>query len=238
MEDLPNYGLANTVTGFATLFSGILPLVLTRLMGSQPSRWVFAYWMIVVTGVFTVTLHGFGETNPVWGERWFWGFLDTGSNIVVAWAVALAILGDFASAATRRWAIPLLSLLMLVGVGWHYYDRMPETVRIMVIPLGDWGGFYPGETWLIAFSWFNVGLFVRYWRSIAAPAKPLLLWSYGLLFVGMLLASASNRYIAYPFISVHALWHLVSAYSFIFLWAFNHQRFCMQGKTDANPPMA
>jgi hypothetical protein len=29
---------------------------------------MFVYWLIVVTGVFTITLHGFGETNPVLGQ--------------------------------------------------------------------------------------------------------------------------------------------------------------------------
>ncbi|MCB1844850.1 MAG: hypothetical protein KDI09_17940 [Halioglobus sp.] len=225
MEALPNFGLANTVTGFATLFSGLLPLLLTRLMYPQPARWVFAYWMIVVTGVFTVTLHGFGETNPVWGERWFWGFLDTGSNIVVTWAMALAIVGDFYRPSVRRWAIPVLTAIMLVGVGWHYYDRLPETPRTLVIALGEWGGFYPGETWLIGFSWLNVGLFAANWRAIPPPARPLLLASLAVFFCGMLLASASNDKIIYPFIPMHALWHLVSAYGFIIIWAFNHQRF-------------
>lgn len=227
METLPNFGLANTVTGFATLFSGILPLLLARLMGAQPGRWMFAYWTIVATGVFTVTLHGFGETNPVWGERWFWGFLDTGSNIVVTWAIALAVVGDFNSDATRRWAVPLLTALMLIGVGWHFYDRLPDTPRTMVIPLGSWGGFYPGETWLIGFSWLNVGLFAVNWQKIPVSARPLLLWSLALFFCGMLLATASNDKIIYPFVPLHALWHLVSAYAFIFIWAFNHQRFCM-----------
>ena len=228
MDALPNFGVANTVTGFATLFSGALPLMLTWLMHPQPRRWVFAYWMIVVTGVFTVTLHGFGETNPIWGERWFWSFLDTGSNIVVTWAMALAIVGDFYGPAIRRWAVPLLTLLMLVGVGWHFYDRMPGTERFMAIPLGDWGGFYPGETWLIGFSWLNVGLFAANWGKILPQARPLLLTAFFMFFCGMLLASASNEKIIYPFIPLHALWHLVSAYAFIVIWAFNHQRFCRQ----------
>ena len=225
MEALPNYGLANTVTGFATLFSGILPLLLTKFMHPQPGRWVFAYWMILVTGVFTVTLHGFGETNPVWGERWFWAFLDTGSNIVVTWAIAMAITGDFYRDAAKRWAIPVLTVLMVVGVAWHYYDRLPETPRMKVIPLGEWGGFYPGETWLIGFSWLNVALFFINRKNVPASTLPLLFLTFATFFVGMLLASASNSMIVYPFVPLHALWHLVSAYGFILLWAFNHQRF-------------
>ncbi len=225
MESLPNFGLANAVTGFTTLFSGLLPLLLTRYMGIHPQRWQFVYWMIVVTGVFTVTLHGFGETNPVWGERWFWAFLDTGSNIVVTWAIAIAIVGDFYKQETRRWAVPVLTALMIIGVAWHYYDRMPDTARMMVIPLGDWGGFYPGETWLIGFSWLNVFLFFKNWQSIVATARPLVIATFIIFFCGMLLASASNSMIVYPFIPLHALWHIVSAYGFIVLWAFNHRRF-------------
>ncbi len=30
-------------------------------------------------------------------------------------------------------------------------------------------------------------------------------------------------------VTLHALWHLVSAYAFIVIWAFNHQRFSQLG---------
>ncbi|MBI1320922.1 MAG: hypothetical protein GC168_18505 [Candidatus Hydrogenedens sp.] len=228
METLPNFGLANTVTGFATLFSGCLPLALSYLMGKQPGRWMFVYWMILVTGIFTITLHGFGETNPVLGARWFWAFLDTGSNIVVTWAVGLAVLGDYYDAKTRRWAAPLCTLLMIVGVAWHFYDRLPSTERAYLVPLGDWGGFYPGETWLIVFAWSNIALFVAKREQIPKNAVRLLLLTAALFFAGMLLATASNDKIIYPFIPLHALWHLVSAYGFMTLWAFNHVRFHQQ----------
>ncbi len=225
MENLPAFGLANTITGFATLFSGIACLVLARLIHPHPARWRFAYWTIVVTGVFTVTLHGFGETNPVFGPRWFWAFLDTGSNIVVAWAIALAVLGDYYEPATARRGRLILSGAMLIGVGWHFYDRLPSTERAYLIPLGEWGGFYPGESWLIAMSWTTVGLFVARRELIPPRALPLLLLTLGLLLVGMLLATARNDVVLFPFFSLHALWHLVSAYAFIALWGFNHVRF-------------
>ena len=225
LHDLPNFGLANTVTGFATLFSGILPLVFCALMHRQPGRWIFVYWTIVVTGVFTVTLHGYGETNPIWGERWFWSFLDTGSNIVVTWAIAFAALGDFYTRKTRRWAIPVATLLMIAGVVWHFIDRHPMTPPAYAIPMGAWGGFYPGETWLIGYAWLNIGIFVANRKVIPKRAMPLLLVTVAIFFCGMLLATASNDKIVHPFIPLHALWHLVGAYGFITLWAFNHVRF-------------
>src|SRR5689334_83811 len=123
MDHLPAYGLANTTTGFVTFFAGLFPLAVCYLTTRHPPHWMVVYWLITLTGVFTVTLHGFGETNPVFGARWFWAFLDTGSNIIVVWSIVLAVLADFYAGATRLWAAPLATLLMLVGVAWHFYDR-------------------------------------------------------------------------------------------------------------------
>ncbi len=233
MQDLPAFGLANTITGFATLFSGIACLVLARAIHPHPPRWRFAYWTIVVTGVFTVTLHGFGETNPVLGPRWFWGFLDTGSNIVVAWAIALAVLGDYYAPQTRSRAGAVLTAAMLIGVAWHFYDRMPSTERAYLVPLGEWGGFYPGETCLIVLSWTVVGLFVARRQRIPEPARPLLWLVCGLFFAGMLLATARNDVVLYPFFALHALWHLVGAFAFVAFWAFNHVRFSAEAARPA-----
>ncbi len=223
-EHLPNYGLANTSTGFATLFCGIIALMFCYTMRRQPPMWIFAYWMIVVTGVFTITLHGYGETNPVFWPRWFWGFLDTGSNIMATWAIALAIVSDFYRDKLLRNQI-ILTLLMLVGVGWHFIDRHPSFPRSYLVELGSWGGFYPGEACLIVFALLVVVLFYRRRDQIPVSAMPLLYCTTITFFIGLLLATAPNDRIVYPFLSLHALWHLVSAFGFVMLWAFNHVRF-------------
>lgn len=230
MSELPAFGLANTITGFATLLSGLACLVLARLVQPQPVRWRFAYWMIVVTGLFTVTLHGFGETNPVFGPPWFWRFLDTGSNIVVAWAIALAVLGDYYEYPFRRRAGVALTIAMAIGVAWHFRDSLPGTERTYLVPLGAWGGFYPGESFLIAMSWVVVGLFVARRASISQAALPLLWLVTGLFFVGMLLATARNDVVVFPFLALHALWHLVGAFAFVALWAFNHVQLSTRGQ--------
>ena len=111
---------------------------------------------------------------------------------------------------------------MVVGVAWHLYDRLPSTERAYLIPLGPWGGFYPGESWLIALSFTVVGLFVARRRDIPARARPLLGAVCAIFLTGMLLATASNDRIVPPFFAMHALWHLVGAFGFVFLWAFNH----------------
>lgn len=224
MDALPAYGLANTVTGFATLFSGALALLFCHTVAPQPARWRFAYGTIVVTGVFTVTLHGFGETVAGFGPRWFWAFLDTGSNIVVTWALALAVIGDYYTPRFARRARPALTLAMLVGVAWHLYDRWPGTQRAYLIPFGSWGGFRPGQTFLIAFAW---GVFALFWAKrarIPARARPLLGVVVAIFVAGLGLATASNERVVYPFFAMHALWHLVGAFGFVALWAFNHVR--------------
>lgn len=223
-EQLPNFGLANTTTGFATLFVGIACLLLCYLVQKQSKAWHFAYWMIVVTGIFTVTLHGFGETAQVFGPRWFWAFLDTGSNIVVTWAIALAVLDDLYhqhAASLKRYKL-FLTLFMIVGVAWHFYDRYPATERFMIIPLGKWGGFYPGEFCLITFALINGFLFFNKRKQLPEKSLPLLYLVATTFLIGLLLATASNDKIIYPFFSLHAIWHLVSAFGFLFLWALVH----------------
>jgi hypothetical protein len=224
-ELLPNYGLANTVTGFATFFAGVLPLLLCHLVDKHPPRWMFVYWLIVVTGIFTVTLHGFGETNPVLGQRWFWAFLDTGSNIVVAWGISRAVLLEYYSAKTRKWAMPAIHALMTIGVAWHFVDRWNSAGAGYLIDFGSWGGFRPGQTWLILFSLLATVLFFLKRRSIPPRAMPVLILVTMIFLCGLGLATAKNSQIVYPFIPMHALWHIVGAFGFVALWFFNDVRF-------------
>ena len=223
MDTLPNFGLANTITGFATMFAGLLPLAFCYLVDRHPPRWMLVYWLIVITGIFTITLHGFGETNPVLGQRWFWAFLDTGSNIVVAWGIVRACLIEFYSAETQRWAHPLSTGMMLIGVAWHFYDRM--TAGGYLVGFGSWGGFKPGQSWLIGFSLAATILFYVKRKQIPPRAMPILMLITGIFLVGLGLATAKNDTIVFPFLSFHALWHVVGAFGFIALWFFNDVRF-------------
>ncbi len=200
-----------------------MPLCFCYLVDRHPPRWMLVYWLILITGVFTITLHGFGETNPVLGERWFWGFLDTGSNIVVTWGIVLAVLEDFYSPSTQRWARPLATLMMVVGVAWHFIDRYAGGGYLL--GFGAWGGFRPGQSWLIGFAVAATALFYIKSSDVPAKAKPLLLLVTVMFLVGLGLATAKNDKILFPFLSLHALWHIVGAFGFIALWAFNDVRF-------------
>ena len=230
MDALPNYGLANTITGFAILFSGLLQLAICYLVERHPPRWMFVYWLIAITGVFTITLHGFGETNPMFLDRWVWAFLDTGSNIVVVWGIVMAVLADFYTKETQTWARPAATVFMIVGVAWHFYDR--ATASGYLIGFGAWGGFKPGQTWLIAFSFAATVLFYLKRKAIPPKAMPLLILVTGIFLAGLLMATAKNDTIIFPFLSLHALWHVTGAFGFIALWAFNDVRFRGLGKED------
>jgi hypothetical protein len=138
------------------------------------------------------------------------------------------VLGDYWPPAAQRRGRRLLLAAMLVGVVWHFVDTLPDGERHHLVPLGAWGGFYPGESFLIAFAWLVIGLFAARRREIPSRAKPLLWLCAGVFFVGMLLATASNEAIVPPFFAMHALWHLVGAFGFVVLWAFNHVRFAAQ----------
>lgn len=221
-EALQGDGLANTMTGFANLFAGCTCLALSRLLRPQPASWRFAYWMVVLSGVATVALHGFGGTVSGYAPRWLGSFLDTGSNVVIAWALALAVLSDYYAGAVRIVGRLLLTIAMLAGVGWHLYDRLLSSECAYRLRVGDWGSFDPGEALLIALCFGVAGLLLARWRAIPPRARPLLASVLGIFLVGMLLATARSREIVPPYLAVDALWHLVAAFGLVFLWAFNH----------------
>jgi hypothetical protein len=74
-------------------------------------------------------------------------------------------------------------------------------------------------------SWTTVALFFLRRDRIPAAAKPLLRLVVAIFLVGLLLATATNEKIVYPFFAMHALWHLVGAFGFVVLGAFNDVRF-------------
>ena len=217
MEPLLAWELANTVTGFATLFSGAMALSLCGAMGRHPPRWMAVYVAIVVTGVFTVTYHGLGETHG-------WKVLDNGSNLAVTAAMTSAVLGDFVSPAVAArwtrvaWGVNAAVILLMAVV--------PATTDVaQTLTFGGWGGYMVGELVLIANALSVLGLFVAYRQAIPDGARPLLrrtAWTFAL---GAALSTANGDLVVATLLPLHALWHLVGAFGFIFLWALNHARF-------------
>ena len=95
---------------------------------------------------------------------------------------------------------------------------VPVSLSVYCMPMGRY------------FAHESIHCCVSSWRRVAdnaipARAKPLLWLCAAIFFAGMLLATASNEEIVPPFFAMHALWHLVGAFGFVVLWAFNHVRF-------------
>lgn len=209
--------LANAVSAYATTLAGLLALVLTALMGAQPARWRFAYLCVFVTGIATVWYHGFGET--------FWpGLADIGTNLLLAWALQVAVLGDLYAPTTRRWVASVSGALILAFIAWKIAVG-PGSSSAFPIVLGSFGGFNVGEVLLIGNSILVVALFYVRRAAIPPNARPLLYLLTATFFVGMLLATASNHRVDLQVLAYHATWHIVAAFGFIVLWAFNHARF-------------
>jgi hypothetical protein len=214
-----NTVLANTVSAYATLLAGLVPLALTALMGKQPRRWLFAYLCVFITGMPTVWYHGFGETFIL-------GFFDIGTNLLLGWALVNAVLGDYYSPRTHQSAAIGLALLNLVALGTRLIQG-PVSTKLMVINLGVFGGFTLLEMTLILNSFLTVGLLYARLSRIPAKARPLLYLVTLMFVIGALLATASNQRVDFQILAWHATWHIVGAFGFIVLWAFNHMRFVM-----------
>jgi len=208
--------LANTVTGFATLLSGVVTVLMCRYVRPQPRLWHFAYACIVITGVPTILFHGY-LTRML-------AAADVSSNLLLAWALQLAVLGDFWPDRTRNRVAAASGVVNLAAVGWIFGEAITGE-KYYLISFGDHGGFYTGEVVLILDSFLVIGLLAWQRRRIAARAKPLLYLVTAFFTVGLFLATAGNQEVAEPFWSWHALWHVVGAFGFVLFWAFNHVRF-------------
>ena len=111
----------------------------------------------------------------------------------------------------------------LAGVAWMAREAVTG-VKQPLLSFGEFGGFYAGEVLLIADSLLVVGLFYARRGRIEARAMPLLHLVTATFLVGLGLATASNQTVHGRIFSYHALWHIVGAFGFVLLGAFNHAR--------------
>ncbi len=216
-DPLPPWALANTVTAFATVMSGLLCLALTAVTQPQPRRWLAVYAGVFVTGVPTVWYHGYGETFIA-------GVFDGGTNLLLAWLLQVAVLGDFYDRRTA-WIVGGGSALVNVGVTIWKLLVGPTMARRDVLSFGAFGGFHLNELVLIADALLVVALFYLRRARIPHPARPTLHLLTSVFVLGLLLATASNHQVDWGILAYHATWHLVAAFGFVVLWVFNLLRF-------------
>lgn len=204
--------LANAVTSFCTLGAGVTTFLLALLVRRQPPRWLAVYAAIFITGIPTLGWHGWA------GE--VWRVADTGTNLLLAYVIQLAVLGDYYAAATRRRVALVSGIINGLAVLWMAREGITD-LRSYAIDFGDFGGFYVGEAVLILDAFAIVGLMIGRRALIPQAAMPLLYLVIACFLVGLGLASAAGSTVHGRIWSYHALWHVVGAFGFIFLWAFN-----------------
>lgn len=208
--------VANSVSALAVILSGLMTLVFCFLVAPQPPRWLWAYWCVFITGIPTLWFHGFGETFPA-------RVADVGTNLLLAWAMQVAALGDFYSRRTQ-WivggisgAINLIAVIWMLVVG-------NDTSRTMIFTLAPNSGFRIMQVILIVDSVFAVGVLYSRRSLIPLSARPLLYLVTVALLGGTLFASRGNHDLD-GVLAYHAIWHTIAAFSFVMLWGFNHKRF-------------
>lgn len=214
--------LANAVTSFCTIGAGATTLVFGRWVGRHPARWMFVYLCLFLTGLPTLGWHGWGVVAPA-GARDAWQVTDIASNLLLAWSIQLAVAGDFHGRRAVRRVFWGSGALNLAAVAWMVREAVTGT-KVHWIPLGEFGGFYAGEAVLIADAFLVVGLFYAARDRIAAEAKPLLHAVTALFLLGLGLATADGDVVVGQVGSMHALWHVLGSFGFLFLWAFNEVR--------------
>ena len=214
--------LANSVTSFATLGAGFFTLLLTWLGRPQPRRWVVAYALIFVTGIPTLGWHATLDGS--------WRWADTGSNLLLAFGIQVAVLHDYYVEATRRRVLLASGLVNALAVAWMgaetYLGHVPFPLRF-----GQHGGFNVGELVLIADALLVTGLLFGAKERVPAHARGLLRAIFFTFLLGVALASADGTKVDLRVFSHHALWHIVSAFGFVLFWAFND--LCIHGVTPS-----
>jgi hypothetical protein len=217
-EYLHQAQIANIVTSYCTCLAGIMPLAYCWLAGTlHPKRWMFVYFCVLLTGIPTVWLHAMEGYRLA-------SFADTGSNIFLAWAVQVAVTGDFMQRRGRLRLLTITTAFSVLCLSWMFWEIFaPEKWPLLVF--GEFGQFYAGEFGLILNAWVVAGLFIVYWGRVPRASRRLLLTTLGMLIFGMFLATAANDVVTFYILPWHATWHVVSAFALMTMWAFNQLRF-------------
>ena len=227
VRPLPAWAMANAITSFATLGAGVFTLALWAVLPGQPRRWAHAYLWILLTGIPTLGLHGYGEPFSAASHPW-WSVADTGSNLILAWALQVAVLGDFFPRLLRPVAWGSLAL-NLAAIGQMVHENFVANEIRYLIPLGEFGGFRAGESMLILDRLLVVTLLYRARTRIPEAARRVLHLLALTFLVGLGLATAANTQVGMlagqPVLAYHALWHLTGAFGFLVFFLFNHVRF-------------
>jgi hypothetical protein len=224
---LSAWSLASAVTSFAMLGAGFALVLMTRLTGTQPRHWCRAYVASVFVGIATLGLHALGE--PAGGRSLaFWSIADTGTNLVLAFAVVLALLRDFVAPVARRRAVLSFAVLNAVALAHVTAERLFG---------GSAGGIRSAS--FGSLTWSQLALVVDYAAAVAlfVNARDRIPMRSRALLPLLGLAAATGPVLAMPdgeridalVVAYHAIWHLVGAFLMLLIWIVNELRFSDSG---------
>lgn len=213
--------IANVVTSFATLGSGLVVTLFWWFDGKQPLRWLFFYLTIIITAIPTIIHH-------MYPTQQFWTSVDVMSNILLIWALEIALAGDFFSKVFYKKFVSvmtLINMLVILKLGYEIFSPPAN----LFLPLGEKSGFTFGETALILNAVLSVGIMAYYSKTCTQKQKSVLKVIVAIFILGLILATGSDDFIKPTFIGWHSLWHITGAFGFIVFWFFNHLRFSIEG---------
>lgn len=206
--------VADAVTGFATLFAGITTVFFTLSLGRQPARWLAVYISVIITGIPTIWYHGTLDFTA----RVF----DIGTNLLVAWLVTRAALDDGYTPGLRNGLIIFFGVVDVLVIAGLVATGTQSGFSAFAVGVGN---YRLPQLALLVNSLAGVLLLFGRLRFAPKSARPLLYLTTGWFLLGAIFASQPNEKIDADFIVYHAIWHLLSAFGFLFLWAYNHARF-------------
>jgi hypothetical protein len=224
MDDaLPAWSLAASVTSFATLGAGLALVAMTALTQSQPLHWRRAYACLVLVGAATLGLHAHGEPAGGFAQR-AWSAADTGTNLLLAFALLLATLRDFGPQVRRArialgfGALNVAALLHVLAE--KFLDGSSDSLHV-----AGFGALTLSQLVLVADYLAVITLFAAGRRQLPRRSRRLLPLLTALALVGVTLAMPDSERVDASVLAYHALWHMVSAFLLLLLWVVNELRF-------------
>jgi hypothetical protein len=228
MSDFEAAYLANAVSAYATVGAGLITLMLALLMTRQPWRWLFVYFCIAVTGVAAIWFHGFREPFAA-------RVVEIGANLLLVWAIQVAIVGELYPGRLGRLINLVVGLANLEVVVTLAASGAKGGIPL-VLASDSFGGIGLGDFLLILNCLVAVALLYARRSFISPGARPLLYITTLVFFAGLVLAVAPNSSFPFRTLAYHATWHVVGAFGFVTLWAFNEMRFSLE-QYEAEEPV-
>ena len=212
--------IANVVTSFAFLWSGIAVCLFWFIERTQPIRWLFFYITIIITAVPTIAHH-------IIPQDMSWTSLDIMSNILLVFSLQIALAGDYLSPKSHRLFLIILTIFNLLVFG-YLLSLLFLPVPNFYLSLGNNKGFTLGEIALILNAILAVIILGLNFGKLDVREKVILLLIIAIFSMGLYFATGSDDYIYPKYIGWHSMWHLTASFGFVFFWYFNHLRFSVK----------